>query len=146
MESLINFTGQLKRYNHPREFKCFVNGKELTATVVGKVDHPLYHIFRVQFSDGFEDDFTYEDEESKLEGEKKEPQYAYGIQNDLIALFMSRRDMEIYVLRTEIAEKETNVWVLEDDYNKDLLYEVHYNGDYRFHMALEGENWIGKTL
>ena len=146
MESSMEVFDQLQRYSHPIEFKCIVNGKELTATLVGTIDHPLYHIFRVKFSDGFEDDFTYEDEEGKLEGDKKEPQYANAIENDLTALFGSSRDMEIYVLRTEIGNEETNVWVLEDDYNKDLLYEVHYNGDYRFHMALEGENWVGKTI
>jgi hypothetical protein len=128
------------------KFFCKVRTKELSALLTGIVDHPLYFVYRIRFSDDYEDDFTILDN-GFVEGDKKEASapYAAAIKNDVHVLWGFQPDKEVYTMRWMIDGKHTNIWILEFDRDGDKVYFIYYNGDYRFEMKKSGAGWLSRT-
>ena len=130
----------------PVQFLCTVSGEAITASFIGRIDHPLYHCFRIQFSNGYEDDFTLLENGFVLgDKEKSSAAYAFAIKDDLNVLVWFSADKEIYTMRWKIKNIECNVWVMETLRNEDIVYTVHYNSDYRFQLKKEGTAWLAGT-
>lgn len=127
-------------------FYCRVNGKDLMAKIIALVEHPLYFVYRIRFSDGYEDDF------SLMEGGYVEPEkkgtsgaYAAAIKEDLKVVWRVQADKEIYTMRWMIDGVHTNVWIKEGESEGEQVYAVYYNGDYRFEMKRQGAGWFWRS-
>jgi hypothetical protein len=124
------------------EFKTFVNGRAMTASVVEVDENPIQYSFRIQFSDGYEDTFTLD--EGMIEagnGDASKP-YIRAIRNDIENVIGLDTGKFYYVLPERIDGITTNVWIIEreDEKNK-TYYGVYYNGHYRFELRKIAEEW-----
>lgn len=126
-------------------FYCHVKGQDLTAQVIGILDHPLYFIYRIKFSNGFEDDFSILDN-GFIEGTKAESKtYAVALKDDMHSLYGFEPDKEIYTMRWMIDGKHINIWVKESGEEGEKRYVVYYNGHYRFELKRNGAGWLART-
>jgi len=129
----------------PVIFYCNVNGRDITAQLTAIIDNPLYFTYRVLFNDGFEDDFSVL-ENGFIEGTKDGAKgYAFAIKDDLHALHGFDPDKEIYTMRWLISGKHTNIWIKESETEGEKIYNVFFNGDYRFEMKRSGIGLLSRT-
>src|SRR5438128_2551325 len=115
------------------EFPVYVNGKRLLATATEQADNPVQHIFTVRFTDGYEDEFCYD--EDRIEGTDKEKSlsYAIALRNDLPIIADMDTNKLYHVFQENIDGELTNIWVIEKPTDRrDISYGVYYNQYYRF--------------
>ncbi len=128
------------------KFYCQVNGKDLMAKIRGVVNHPIYFVYRIQFSDGYEDDF-YLLENGFVDSEKGESSkpYAYALRYDLQSLGWMPGNKGVYTMRWMIGGTHTNIWIKETDSDGEHIYSIYFNGNYRFEMKKDGTGWFWRT-
>lgn len=152
------YTGRLlgKEYGEfleilpPLSFKCFVRGKEITATVAGKL-FGVDFFYRIKFSDGYVSDFAPSvsgrwcdmTNEPEYREQDKHPYstYADAIQEDLSDMHLFDLNKERYCFRLKIQGKETNVFVYSNEEDGRYCYSVRYNGGYRFSLKKVNGGW-----
>lgn len=103
--------------------------------------------FKVEFSDGFLDIFSFWDEAPNdgdglltvLDGAKQQPagRYAYVLQNDLKALSNISGKEEIHSFSYEFEEEVCTVVVRSRPYADTPGYSVYVKGDYHFGLVQE---------
>jgi hypothetical protein len=142
--------GELKTLT-PLSFTCEVKGMALTATVIGRLNHPVNFFYRVRFSDGYISDFAstetarwYDMANEKDYRENKKhaySPYADAIQNDLADLHLYEIYDESYCFRMPVHGALTNVYLLKDTEEDGGFYNVRYNGKYQFSLIKKGGVW-----
>ncbi len=120
------------------KFPVYVGGKPMLATIVSEESNPVQPIYRIRFSNGYEDVFCLD--EGTIEGDNKETSipYAKAIRNDIINVINLDTKKFWHIFQHPIDGIATNVWVIE----KDNAYQVFYNEYYRFELKLEENEWI----
>lgn len=132
---------------HVVSFPVTVNGKELTAEVLGSEYHPIHFVYRVVFSDGFEDSF-YILENGFVEGNKKHATpYAKALREELPNMISWFEGMFIGVFQYIINGVKANVWVIESESEEgEHVFTVRYNNDYRFELKKKNDRWLSRTV
>jgi hypothetical protein len=143
--------GELKMLT-PISFTCEVKGRELIATVIGTLDHPIDFFYRIRFSDGYISDFTPSQggtwydmaNEKEYKDANKHPYspYAEAIQNDLRDLHQFQIYVEAYCFRIPVKGAMTNVYVLRDGEEEGGQYNVKFGGQYQFSLRRAKDTWF----
>jgi hypothetical protein len=120
------------------KFPVQVGGKPMMATVIGEEGNPVQFVYRIRFSNGYEDTFCLD--EGIIEGDNKETSapYAKAIRNDMVNVINLDPDSFWHIFQHPIDGIATNVWVIE----KEGCYQVFYNEYYRFELKQEENEWI----
>ena len=151
---LLNETyGEYKELETPLLFQCTVNGKHLTASIIGWVNHPINYIYRVEFSDGYVSDYYCNDygkwfdsaNEKEIKGAterlKNKAPYEFAIQNDLKDVHSFTHNERTHIFKTAVDGQDTNVYVhYSNSAEFGPQYSVYYNGDYQFTLEKKGKN------
>ena len=122
----------------PIEFPVYVGGKPMLATVIAEEGNPVQFVYRIRFSNGYEDVFTLD--EGMVEGDNRETSlpYAKAIRNDIVNVINLDHDSFWKVFQHPVDGIATNIWVIE----KEKIFMVHYNEYYRFELKEEDSEWI----
>lgn len=124
-------------------FPVTCNGKRLTASVIEEIDHPVQTVYRVSFSDGFEDTFYLDDDGSLCGTHQKAAAYAKAIRFDIGHMIGLDTNRFFYHFPEKIDGLSTNVWVIEgDDENGEPIYKVYYFDFFRFALQKQDQVWI----
>ena len=131
--------------NHQIQFPTNVAKENMKATVEELANHPIYTMYKVQFSDGYEDNFYWDEDLLGIQGVRPESRpYAEAINDDIMVIRSIDTNRFHRVFRYSLNTGATNIWVSEsNDESGNLCYKVYYNGSYRFRMkelAIEGES------
>lgn len=120
------------------KFPVYVGGKPMLATILGEEGNAVQFVYRIRFSNGYEDIFCME--EGMIEGDNKETSipYAKAIRNDIVNVMNLDPDKFWHVFQHPVDGMATNIWVIE----KEHAYKVYYNEYYRFEFTKEGNEWI----
>jgi hypothetical protein len=134
--------GKFQPLPKPVDFIANVKGDELTATLLGLVNDPILNVFRVEFSDGYVDDFIMS-ESGVLGAHKGESAAAYAsaIQKDMDCLCLLSPKDDFFNFRFELDGKVGNVWVLKAERDEQTVYRVYTEGDYHFHLMQKAGQW-----
>ena len=122
-------------------FPAIVNGKEQAATVLSEEGGGLGHLFRIRFSDGYEDLFSTKDGKPYgLKGEASQP-YADAAGNDMYNFLRWVPEHFWTVLPYETADGPVNIWIFDeleeapdDEGGPYYSCNVYVGSEYRFHM------------
>ncbi len=125
-------------------FECVAAGKPLKATVLGMIDHPLHFSYRVLFSDGFQDDYTI-DEQGTVSSESYDTIYLAAVGQDLKCLIGAGLSSKIYILKYSVNSCPVNVWAISSDFPKPN-FKITYNGRTRFLMLRKQNRWVEKSF
>ena len=126
------------------DFNVSVGGKRLTASVVEEIIPPVQFIFRVRFSNGFEDLFSIG--EGGIRGEKAgSDAYAQAISMDIDQVIGMDTNSFYHIFEEMIDGLLTNVWVIKRENKTKVSYAVYYNRFYRFELAKDGSQWSAST-
>ena len=125
------------------QFPVFIDGKPIIAHVLEEIDHPVQTIFRVVFSNGFEDEFQLEDDGNVYGSGIAAIPYAKAIRFDIGHLVGLDPNRFYYNYPESIDGMKTNVWVIEGDCeNREPIYKVYYFEFFRFALQRLNERWI----
>ena len=128
----------------PINFPVLVNGVGMTASVVEEIIPPYQFIFRVKFSNGFEDRFYVGD--AGVYGDRdNSTAYANAISTDIGYVIGMAPDAFYHVFQENIEGTITNVWVIERKTDAKTSYAVYYNRFYRFELTREKGEWVATT-
>ncbi len=131
------------RYSPEVTFPVSCNGKRLTASVLEEIDHPVQTIFRVSFSNGFQDIFYLYDDGSVAGTTQKAAPYAKAIRFDIGHMIGLDTNRFFYHFPEKIDGLKTNVWIVEgDDENGDPIYKVYYFDFFRFALQKQEQVWV----
>jgi hypothetical protein len=131
------------RFQTPIKFPVFIEGKPATASVLEEIDHPIQSIFRVAFSDGFEDEFLVEEDGNVYGSGIAAIPYQKAIRFDISPAASVNPDRFYYSYPEQIDGMKTNVWVIEgDDENEQPIYKVYYFDFFRFALQKQNDLWI----
>ncbi len=131
------------RFQPPVQFPVFVEGKRMKALVLEETDHIEQTIFRVRFSDGFEDEFELEDDGQVYGSGIASIPYAKAIRIDLNQVLGLDPGRFFYIYQEMIDGIKANIWVVEGDSEEnEIIYKVYYNEFFRFALKKENNNWI----
>lgn len=133
--------------NHQIQFPTNVAKENMKATVEELANHPIYTMYKVQFSDGYEDNFYWDEDLLCIQGVRPESRpYAEAINDDIMVIRSIDTNRFHRVFRYSLNTGATNIWVSEsNDESGNLCYKVYYNGSYRFRMKeldVKGESLL----
>jgi hypothetical protein len=129
----------------PISFPVQVNGELMTASVIEEIIPPYQFIFRVRFSNGFEDLFYLGEAGTKGSNNTSAP-YAKAISKDIDHVIGIDPTRFYHIFQETIDNEQTNVWVIEKDTPNGVSYAVYYNRFYRFELKKFGRQWIPSTV
>jgi hypothetical protein len=131
------------KFQPPVQFPVFIDAKPCTAFVLEEIDHPVQTIFRVAFSDGFEDEFLMEDDGNVFGSGIVAIPYAKAIRFDIGHLIGLDPNRFYYNYPEKIEGLQTNVWVIEGEgENRESIYKVYYFEYFRFALKRVGNEWL----
>jgi hypothetical protein len=107
------------KFQPPIQFPVLIEGKTVTAYVLEEIDHPVQTIFRVAFSDGFEDEFLLEEDGNVYGSGIAAIPYQKAIRFDIGHVSAIHPNRFYYSYPEQIDGMKTNVWVIEGDYEHD---------------------------
>ena len=123
------------------EFPVCLDAKPATAMVLEEIDHPVQTIFRVAFSDGFEDEFLLEDDGNVYGSGIAAVPYAKAIRFDISHLVGLDPNRFYYSYPETIDGMVTNIWVIECGDEREPIYKVYYFEYFRFALQRRGNQW-----
>jgi len=125
------------------QFPVFIDAKPSTARVLEEIDHPVQTIFRVAFSDGFEDEFMLEDDGNIYGSGIAAIPYAKAIRFDIGHIVGLDPSRFYYNYPETIDGMKTNVWVIEGDNGEgEPIYKVYYFEFFRFALQRQNDQWF----
>jgi hypothetical protein len=131
------------KFQPPVQFPVVIGTKPAIAYVLEEVDHPVQTIFRVAFSDGFEDEFLLEDDYNVYGSGIAAIPYSKAIRFDIGHLIGLDPNRFYYNYPQTIDGMKTNVWVIEgEDEKHEPIYKVYYFEFFRFALQRSGDVWI----
>ena len=129
---------------HSIDFNVNVDGQRLTASVVEEIIPSYQFIYRVRFSNGFEDLFYLG--ENGIRGDKADSAaYAKAISMDMDQVVGLDTSNFYHVFEEIVNGSLTNVWVVRRENKSIISYAVYYNRFYRFELAKDGMHWAAST-
>jgi hypothetical protein len=129
---------------HSIDFNVNVDGQRLTASVVEEIIPSYQFIYRVRFSNGFEDLFYLG--EDGIRGDKAESaSYAQAISMDMDQVVGLDTNNFYHVFETKVNGTLTNVWVIKREDKLKVSFVIYYNRFYRFELAKDGAHWAAST-
>ena len=131
----------------PIEFPVLLKDRKLTASVLWFEDNPVQYIYRISFSDGYEDTFCLTDE-GKIVGDNlnESKPYAHAIRSDIGNVIGLNTDNFYHIFQETIDGVKTNVWVIEKkDENNNTYFGVYYTNGYQFELRKVEDQWIYST-
>jgi len=128
----------------PINFPVFVDGEQMIASVIDEIIPPHQFIFKVRFSNGYEDLF-YLGDAGIHGGRANSPAYAKAISMDIDHVLGLDPERFYHIFQEEIDGLMTNVWVIEKEDSSKVYYAVYYNRLYRFELTRENSQWIVST-
>ena len=130
-------------FQPPVQFPVYADGRRLTAFVLEEIDNPFRTVFRLAFSDGFEDEFLIEDDGNVYGSGIVAIPYAKAIRFD-IAHVVGLDPSRFYYNYQELLDGvRTNVWVIEDEDEKnEVLFKVYYHEYFRFALKRRNHEWV----
>jgi len=130
-------------FQPPVEFPVFVDGQRMTAFVHEELDNPVQTVFKVSFSDGFEDEFVAEDDGRVYGSGIASIPYARSIRFDISHLICLNPARFYYVFQDTIDGLPANIWVFESENGDDeTIYKVYWLEYFRFALKRSGHEWI----
>ena len=128
----------------PINFPVTVEGVPMTASVLEEIIPPYQFIFRVKFSNGFEDLFYLG--ETGIHGDRiNSAPYAKAISMDMDQVVGLDPSRFYHIFQEKIDGLLTNVWVIEIWLDSKTSYAVYYNRFYRFELTRQKEKWVATT-
>lgn len=129
---------------HSIDFNVSVDGQRMTASVVEEIIPSYQFIYRVRFSNGFEDLFYLG--ESGIRGDKTDSApYAKAISMDMDQVVGLDTNNFYHVFEEKVNGTLTNIWVIKRENKTKVSYAVYYNRFYRFELAKDGAHWAAST-
>lgn len=128
----------------PISFPVCVDGELMTASVVEEIIPPYHFIFRVRFSNGFEDMFYLGDAGIMGDRPNSAP-YAEAISRDIDHVVGMDPDNFYHIFQEDIDGISTNIWVIRKETRSKISYAVYYNRFYRFEVTKEEGKWVAST-
>ena len=130
-------------FKPPIAFPVRVDGRPMKAFVHEELDNPVQTIFKVSFSDGFEDEFIIE-EDSKVYGSRiASIPYARSIRFDIAHIICLDPERFYHIFQETIDGMTANIWVLESENSDDeIIYRVFYLEYFRFALKRSGNTWV----
>jgi hypothetical protein len=126
------------------DFNVNMDGQRLTASVVEEIIPSFQFIFRVRFSDGYEDLFYLGEGGIRGDKENSAP-YAKAISMDIDQVIGMNPNEFYHIFEDKIDGVSTNIWVIRRETRTKITYAVYYNRFYRFELAKDGDQWAAST-
>lgn len=124
-------------------FPVLVSGQLLKAIVKEEIDDPVATVFRIAFSDGYEDVFQLEHEEGKVTGTRERAvPYAKAIRYDLSQIIELDTSRFWNVFQHLIDGDVVNVWVIESDHENEIIYMIFFKDYLRFALKRYNNDWV----
>lgn len=129
-------------FQPPVQFPVLVDRRWLTASVLAEIDHPVQTLFHVAFSDGFEDEFTIEEDGRVYGSGIAAIPYARSILFEIGHVTNLDPNRFYYIFQDTINNNKSNVWVIEgDDESHETIYKVYYLEYFRFALKKIADKW-----
>jgi hypothetical protein len=129
---------------YPISFPVTVDGEQMTASVIEEIVPPFHFIYRVRFSNGYEDLFYLGD--AGIMGDRENSAvYSKALSNDIDHVVGMDPHKFYHIFQENINGVVTNIWVIERESVSGISYAVYYNRFYRFELTKDGDNWVAST-
>jgi hypothetical protein len=128
----------------PISFPVRVDGEPMTASVIEEIIPSYHFIFRVRFSNGFED-FFYLGAGGIYGDQENSGPYAKALSMDIDHVLGMEPEKFYHIFQDYVDGVLTNIWIIEKRTPTQHSYAVYYNRFYRFELTEENGKWIAFT-
>ena len=147
----LHFADEILQSVFPElSFPCYINGKKLVATYLGKTEDSIVDFqFKFSFSDGYSTIF-YCTEYGKWYDDnniERKSIYLEAVKDELLALLSCISIEKTMVFPVHYNKTNFNVFVFKHYITDDCYpYSVYFYGEYRFHMKKMKGEWFAKSI
>ena len=131
-------------------FPCYINGKKLVATYLGKTEDSIVDFqFKFSFSDGYSTIFYCTEYGKWYDDDNIERKSIYleAVKDELLALLSCIYIEKTMVFPVHYNKTNFNVFVFKNSITTDgFPYSFYYNGEYKFDLEKINGEWSAKSI